>query len=162
LTRQTFHEELTAYLQTEQDRIYRLAYSYMEDEQDALDVVQAAAVKALTASPMRQPRYLKTWMYRIVVNTAIDSLRARKRRVPLNDWTSADGEDHVREDASLDVREALRSLPTDLRAIVVLRYFHELELREVADVLSMNLSTVKTRLYRALKLLSIEMEDDHE
>ena len=63
---------------------------------------------------------------------------------------------------ALDVREALGRLPADLKAIVILRYFHELELREVADVLDVNLSTVKTRLYRALRLLRVEVEDDHE
>jgi len=162
LTKQTFREELTAYLQAEQDRIYRLAFSYMGNEQDALDVVQAAVVKALTASPMRQPRYLKTWMYRIVVNTAIDSLRARQKYMPLSDRAPADGNGHEGEDSALDVREALSRLPPDLRAIVILRYFHDFELREVANVLGVNLNTVKTRLYRALKLLSIEMEDDHE
>ena len=162
MTKQTFREELTAYLQAEQDRIYRLAFSYMGNEQDALDVVQAAVVKALTASPMRQPRYLKTWMYRIVVNTAIDSLRARQKYTPLSDRAPADGNGHEGEDFALDVREALSRLPPDLRAIVILRYFHDFELREVANVLGVNLNTVKTRLYRALKLLSIEMEDEHE
>lgn len=162
MTKQTFREELTAYLQAEQDRIYRLAFSYMGNEQDALDVVQAAVVKALTASPMRQPRYLKTWMYRIVVNTAVDSLRARQKYMPLSDRAPADGNGHEGEDSALDVREALSRLPPDLRAIVILRYFHDFELREVANVLGVNLNTVKTRLYRALKLLSIEMEDEHE
>ncbi len=161
MTSEAFHNELATYLQAEQNRIYRLAYSYMEDEQDALDVVQTAVVKALSASPMREPRYLKTWVYRIVVNTAIDSLRARKRSALSDGWTSPDGEGHLQEDATPDVREALGRLPADLKAIVILRYFHELELREVADVLEMNLNTVKTRLYRALRLLSVEMEDDH-
>lgn len=163
MTGQAFHRELTTYLKAEGDRIYRLAFSYMENEQDALDVVQTAVVKALSASPMRQPRYLKTWVYRIVVNTAVDTLRARKRHVLSADWTLADDApvDGAPVDAVLDVREALGRLPPDLRAVVILRYFHDLELREVAEVLSVNLNTVKTRLYRALKLLSVEMEDDH-
>lgn len=162
LSRHAFSEELRAYLLAEQDRIYRLAYSYMQNEQDALDVVQTAVVRALSASPMREPCYLKTWVYRIVVNTAIDSLRARKRLVLSRDWMPADDERYRREDASLDVREALGRLPADLKAIVILRYFHELELQEVADVLDANLNTVKTRLYRALRLLRVDVEDNHE
>ena len=161
MTRDAFHEELSTYLKAEGDRIYRLAYSYMENEQDALDVVQTAVVKALSASPMRQPRYLKTWVYRIVVHTALDSLRARKRRVLSDDWALGDGADDPPLDAALDLRQALGRLPPDLRAIVILRYFHDLELREVAEVLGVNLNTVKTRLYRALRLLNVEMEDDH-
>ena len=161
MTRDAFHEELSTYLKAEGDRIYRLAYSYMENEQDALDVVQTAVVKALSASPMRQPRYLKTWVYRIVAHTALDSLRSRKRRVLSGDWALGDGADAPPLDAALDLRQALGRLPPDLRAIVILRYFHDLELREAAEVLGVNLNTVNTRLYRALRLLNVEMEDDH-
>jgi RNA polymerase sigma-70 factor (ECF subfamily) len=172
LTRDAFHKELVTYLTGEQNRIYRLAYSYMQNEQDALDVVQTAVVKALSAASMREPRYLKTWVYRIVVHTAIDSLRARRRLVLSDDWSSVEGQADVAmgvaaapgADAgtdALDARQALGSLPHDLRAVVVLRYFHDLALREVAEVLDVNVNTVKTRLYRALRLLNVEMEDDY-
>lgn len=160
LGKQGFHEELTTYIKTERDRIYRLAFSYMGNEQDALDVVQTAVVRALSAPPIREPRYLKTWVYRIVVNTAIDGLRARNKYVPSGDWTFAEGASDPPRDDGLEVRAALDKLPPDLRAIVILRYFYELTLQEVAEVLSVNLNTVKTRLYRALRLLSVEMEDD--
>ncbi|MGI5917904.1 MAG: sigma-70 family RNA polymerase sigma factor [Anaerolineae bacterium] len=162
MSKQICPSELTTYLQAEQDRIYRLAYSYMQNEQDALDVMQTAVVKALSASTRQTPRYLKTWVYRIVVNTAIDTLRARKRLVLSDDWTFADDASYLQEDDNLDVREALGRLPADLKAIVILRYFHDFKLQEVADALDMNLNTVKTRLYRALRLLRVEVEDDHE
>lgn len=162
MVKQKHSQELTNYILSEQDRLYRLAYSYTQNEQDALDVVQTAIVKALSAPDMREPRYLKTWVYRIVVNTAIDSLRARKRLVLSDDWVFEDEAGDSSEETSLDMQDALNKLPADLKTIVVLRYFHEFQLQEVADVLSMNLNTVKTRLYRALRLLKIEMEEDHE
>lgn len=162
MSTQAFHSALTTYLQAEQDRIYRLAYSYTRNEQDALDVVQTAMVKALSAPGMREPRYLQTWVYRIVVHTAIDHLRARKRLVLSDDRPFEEEESGPPEGVDLDVHQALDRLPADLKTIIVLRYFHELGLQEVADVLGLNLSTVKTRLYRALRLLKIEVEDDHE
>jgi len=161
LFKQTHNKELTNYLLSEQDKIYRLAYSYTQNEQDALDVVQTAIVKALSAPDMREPRYLKTWVYRIVVNTAIDCLRAHKRLVLSDDWVFEDEASDPQEGADLDVQDALNRLPADLKTIVVLRYLHEFQLQEVADVLSINLNTVKTRLYRALRLLKIEMEEEH-
>jgi RNA polymerase sigma-70 factor, ECF subfamily len=162
LFKQTFSQELTTYLQAEQDKIYRLAYSYTRNEQDALDVVQTAMVKALSAPGMREPRYLQTWVYRIVVNTAIDYLRARNRLVLSEDWTFEDETSDSGDSDDLDVHEALERLPADLKTIIVLHYFRELELHKVADVLSLNLNTVKTRLYRALRLLKVEVEDNHE
>jgi RNA polymerase sigma-70 factor, ECF subfamily len=157
-----FRQELTTYLQAEQQRIYRLAYGYTLNEQDALDVVQSSMVKALSASTMREPRYLKTWVYRIVANTAIDFVRARGKLILSEDWTFAEEEGYVQESVDWDVQETLARLPADLKTIVVLRFFHELQLHEIADVLHMNLNTVKTRLYRALRLLRAEMEEEGE
>ncbi|MHB1293797.1 MAG: RNA polymerase sigma factor [Anaerolineae bacterium] len=158
---QAFHQEMATYLQAEQDKIYRLAYSYTRNEQDALDVVQNAMIKALAARNLREPRYLKTWVYRVVVNAAIDYLRERNRLVLSDDWPDVEEADPPPEEADCDVHEALDRLPADLKALVILRYFQELSLQEVADVLGMNLNTVKTKLYRALRLLRVEVEDDH-
>ncbi len=156
----TADNRLIEYVQAEQDKIYRLAYSYTQNEQDALDVAQTAITKALSAYRIREPLYLKTWVYRIVVNTAIDFLRARNRLVFSDSDGFADAEIRPQTDARLDLEEALGKLPADLKAIIVLRYFHELQLKEVANVLDMNLNTVKTKLYRALRTLKIEMEDN--
>jgi RNA polymerase sigma-70 factor, ECF subfamily len=158
LASMVFRDELIGYLQREQNRVYRLAYGYTHDEQDALDVVQASMVKALTARPMREPQYLSTWVYRIVVNTAIDWLRQRKRLIQVDD----DALDHLSGDQQppdgLDVHQALAHLPTEYKTIVMLRFFEELKLQEIADVLDLNINTVKTRLYHALVLLRAEME----
>jgi RNA polymerase sigma-70 factor, ECF subfamily len=157
-----FRQELTTYLQAEQRSICRLAYSYTQNEQDALDVVQSAILKALSAKPMRETQYLKTWVYRIVANTAIDFLRRRGRLVLSDDDPSVAEQGYSEQYADLDVQQALARLPADLKGVVALRYFHDLALQEVADVLQMNLNTVKARLYRALKLLRAEVEDEGE
>jgi len=152
-----FQERLTDYVQAEQQSIYRLAYSYAGNEQDALDIVQSALVKALTARPMRQPQYLRTWVYRIVVNTALDWLRAGHREVSvdLDELDLAQADDPSTEP---DLQRTLERLPPDLRTIVVLRFFEDLPLAEIAEITRLNLNTVKTRLYRGLELMRIQME----
>lgn len=153
-----FYEQLTEYLQRNQDRLYRLAYSYVFDEQDALDIVQSAIVKALRARPLRQPRYLRTWMYRILVNTALDWLRSRKRLVSASD-EYLEGLSAVADNpGDPDLRTALAQLPAAYRTILVLRFFEELQLSEIAQITGLNVNTVKTRLYRALQLMRVEME----
>jgi RNA polymerase sigma-70 factor (ECF subfamily) len=158
LARNEFYERLTTYLQTDERRLYRLAYSYAGNEPDALDITQSAMVKALTARPMREPQYLRTWVYRIVVNTAIDWLRARKRLVPADDECLDGLAGHQDAPVDVDLQRALSQLPTDYHTVVVLRYFEELKLQEIAEITALNLNTVKTRLYRALQLLRVEME----
>ncbi|MHB1317435.1 MAG: RNA polymerase sigma factor [Anaerolineae bacterium] len=158
MARQLFHDQVAAHLQREQARIYRLAYSYVANEPDALDIVQTAIVKALTAKPIHEPQYLGTWVYRIVVNTAIDWLRARKRLVPA-DADYLDGlAGHQDPPGDVDLQRALSQLPTDFRTVVVLHFFEELKLHEIAEITGVNINTVKSRLYRALQLLRVEME----
>lgn len=160
MARQDFHTQVTAHLQREQARLYRLACSYAGNEQDALDIWQTAMVKALTAKPIREPRYLSTWVYRIVVNTAIDWLRARKRLLPADDVYLDGLAGDQDPPGDIDLQRALSQLPTDYKTIVTLRYFEELKLEEIAEITGLNLNTVKSRLYRALHLLRVEMEDE--
>ena len=158
MTSQPFYDQLSSHLRREQDRLYRLAYNYAGNEQDALDILQTAMVKALTATPMREPQYLSTWVYRIVVNTALDWLRSRKRIVPVEGEYFEGLPDKAGSIDTEGLQCALDDLPTEYKTIIVLRYLEELKIQEVADILQLNLSTTKTRLYHALRMLRLEME----
>ncbi|WP_031515845.1 sigma-70 family RNA polymerase sigma factor [Desulfofalx alkaliphila] len=140
---------------------YRLAYSYVRNTEDALDVVQESIYKALSAkNSLKDTAYLKTWFYRIIVNTALDFLRRRKRLKVAEEGTliSLDGGalDHYQD---IDLRRALDALPADYRSIIILHYFEDLRLEDVAEILDKNVNTVKTQLYRTLKRLRLEMDD---
>ena len=63
---------------------------------------------------------------------------------------------------NFDLHKALNDLTPIYRNIIILRYFEDLKIKEVADVLGENINTVKTRLYRALEILRIKMDDDME
>ena len=137
-------------VQTEQvliekyDRLYRLAYSYVYNEDDALDIVQESACKAICqCNSLKDPSKLYSWICRIVVNTTMDLLRSRKK------------EDVYQE---TDLKNALESLEPQNRTIVVLRYCEDMKLEDIALAVNENLSTVKTRLYRSLKKLRINLE----
>lgn len=76
---------------------YRLAYSYARQEQDALDIVQESAYKAIRdCKTVRNPDYLATWVYRIVINTALDTIRKRKREELSDTMPEAVWEDSIR------------------------------------------------------------------
>ncbi len=63
-------------------RFYRIAYSYMKNEQDALDIVSEATYKGLVhLKELREADCFKTWMTCIVINTALDSLRKKSKQV---------------------------------------------------------------------------------
>jgi RNA polymerase sigma-70 factor (ECF subfamily) len=128
------------------EKYYRLAYSYVHNEADALDIVQEAAYKAILKSDsLKEPQYVETWVYRIVINEACSFLRSRKESVDVEEIQAA----------SEDIYENID--PKD-RAIVVLRFFEDRQLEEIAKILDENLSTVKSRLYRVMKKLRLNLE----
>lgn len=130
---------------------YRLAYSYVRNEQDALDIVQESAYRAIKkCRRVKQPEFLSTWVCRIVINTALDLVRQRKREEPSPHMPDAVWEDRQRD---LDLEGLLMALDEKSRAVLILRYFEDKRLEEIAAVTGDSLSAVKARLYRALKKL---------
>ncbi|GLC81064.1 RNA polymerase sigma factor [Lacrimispora brassicae] len=137
---------------------YRLAYSYVKNEQDALDIVQESAYRVIKeCRKLREESFLSTWIYRIVINASIDFMRRHKRESVSFDQVELPHEDHYKED---DYLELLSSLEEKDRTIVILKYIEEWKLEEIAEILEMNVSTVKARLYRALKKLKIVLEPE--
>lgn len=150
---------LTLCIIDNKENLYRLAYSYVKNKEDALDIVQDSIYKALTSIGLLQnPEAVKSWMFRIVVNTSLDFLRKHKRLQPVDDETlelySSGAEDAY---SDIDLERTLDDLPYKYRSVIVLRYLEDMKIEEVAEILNENVNTVKTRLYQALRLLKIKM-----
>ena len=140
------------------EKYYRLAYSYMRNEDDALDVVQESAYRAIRDCGKVNKDYLSTWIYRIVVNTALDLLRKKKKETLSEELPEIPVEDQYQE---TELRTILNQLDHKSKTIIILRYFEDLKLEDIADILGDNLNTVKARLYRSLKKLRLNLEAEH-
>ena len=150
---------LTDYFTREQARFYRLAYSYLKNREEALDAVQTAVCRAWERQDsLRDPSALHTWFCRILVNACTDLLRQRGRvtYVPLEDLEEGGYEDPLPADDSLAAR--VDALPPEVAAVIRLRFYEELSLKEISAVTGAPLSTVKTRLYTGLKKLRVSLE----
>lgn len=148
---------LTAYLVAERTKFYRLAYSYLHHQEDALDAVQTAVCRALERQDsLRSPDALHTWFYRILVNVCLDILRHRGRVVPLDQWEETGREDPPPADDSL--AQQIDALPEVVGTVIKLRFYEEFSLKEISAITGSNLNTVKSRLYSGLKKLRISME----
>ncbi|TMV43312.1 sigma-70 family RNA polymerase sigma factor [Paenibacillus mesophilus] len=144
------------------ENVYRLAYSYVKNAEDALDIVQDSIHKAFTsAGSLKSEATMKSWFYRIVINTSLDFLRKHKRIQPVDDIT-LELHGPISEDVyqNVDLEKAVEELPTAYQTIIVLRYFEDLRIEDIAEVLNENVNTVKTRLYQALNKLRVKMNDD--
>jgi RNA polymerase sigma-70 factor (ECF subfamily) len=149
-----------------QKRLYRLAYGYLRNHEDALDAVQETMVRIYVARSRYRPRsHPFTWASRILANHCIDLIRHRKARPaePLD--APADGvprrpehaspaqeqphEEHARREFRLRVEEAVAALPETQREVFMLRHFEEMRLEEIAAARGCALGTVKSSLHRA-------------
>ncbi|KMZ44202.1 MULTISPECIES: sigma-70 family RNA polymerase sigma factor [Bacillales] len=153
---------LIRFIMENKENVYRLAFSYVKNAEDALDVVQDSIHKALSSlEALKSEGSMKSWFYRIVVNTSLDFLRKQKK-IKLMDDKTLELHSPIIEDAyhDIDLEKALEELPHTFRTVVILRYFEDLKIEEIAEVMNENISTVKTRLYQALRKLRIKMDND--
>ncbi|MGN7386397.1 RNA polymerase sigma factor [Sporosarcina sp. SAFN-015] len=162
MTKEEKFELVERYIIENQQTYYRLAYSYVKNKENALDIVQEAVFKALRSiDKLEEVNYLKTWLYRIIVNTAIDFIRKHERVSIMEDEIL---ESHLpaskNELSDLDLQEAVEHLPPLYKTIIILRFFEDLKLEEIAEITGDNLNTVKTRLYAALRKLRVEMGEE--
>ena len=152
--------EFAARTEALRDRLYRTAWLYLGSEADALEAVDEAVYQALRAlGKLRQPEFFETWVTRILINECHRELRRRKRLAgeeALPDTAGPDDYD------ALPLKEAIRRLPEDLRAVVILRFFTGYTQAETARALEIPQGTVATRQRRALELLRLELGEEGE
>ena len=142
--------------------LYRLAYSYMKNRDDALDVVQESILKGLSKLPtLRNEQRMRVWMTRIVVNESSSRLRRRRPDFSYQEWDGP-AEPEQNRDELVDLRRSLDLLDPKLRTVVVLRFFEDMKLEDIAHVVRAPLSTVKSRLYRALAQLRVDLEQKED
>lgn len=134
---------------------YRLAYAYVHNEADAMDIVQEGAYRAmLKADSLREERFAGTWVYRIMINEAKAYLRKNRRDIGEPDENLPAAGVYHRD---MDLEEAVGKLPETERTLIILRFYEDKQLSEIAEILQENLSTVKSRLYRTLRKLRKEL-----
>lgn len=168
MSKNSNYSSLISFIEENQHRFYLLAYSYVKSPHTALDMVQEAVYKALkSADTIKEPGHIKTWFYRILINTSLDELRRQKRNVILEDNALASvfsetlqSDAEIQHTETIDLYAALESLDFKSRTIINLRFFEGMKISEIADVLDESVSTVKSRLYRALYTLKIQLEGD--
>ena len=159
--KQILYERLIQYILENQDRFYRVAYSYTKHQEDALDAVQSAVCKALEAHKnIKNEDAIKTWFYRILINECLTGIKKRNKVILTADVVEQEAvyyeEGYEQGD---DIEQELEKLEMDVQGIIKLRFFEEMSLKEISSITGFNLNTVKTKLYRGLKLLKENIQE---
>ena len=160
--KQELFDKVADYIVDNQNKLYRLAYSYVQNKEDALDVVQNAIFKALeNYGTLRNENAVRTWIYRIVVNESLLFLKKKGKEQLLGEeeYLEIPYYEQGYEAGDDELYVQISRLEEDVQSIIKLRFFEEMSLQEIADVMEMNLNTVKAKLYRGLKLLKQNMQE---
>lgn len=159
--KEDLYEKIVGYIVENQDRFYRLAFSYVHNKEDALDVVQNAVCKALEHyEALKNEQAVKTWFYRILVNESILLLKKSRREVL--SWEEPEGGISFCEQEFEEAEELYREinqLEENTQKIIKLRFYEEMSLREISHITGLNVNTVKAKLYRGLKLLKQNIQE---
>lgn len=159
--RKDVRDILVQYITENQAQFYRLAYSYVHDRESALDIVQNSIVKALEKyETIRNTDAVRTWFYRVIVNESLSYINRYKREIPSEpeDFNSLPAEEVP--DGDYELYYLIDRLPTELKTVIMLRFYESMSLKEIAQVTGCGLSKVKYRLYTGLNKLKNAIEED--
>lgn len=142
--------------------LYKTAYTYVKNREDALDIVQEVVCKAyISIKKLKEPKFFNTWIIRILINCCLDFLKKNKKTIELIDNITEDKEAvNENKEEIIDLYNSLDKLNEKYKTIVILKYFQGLTLQEIADVLNYPLGTAKTYLHKALVQLRLELKED--
>lgn len=145
-----------------QDYLYRMAFLYLRNEDAALDVVQECILHAYEAiGDLKQPAYFKTWITRILINCA-NTYRKKNSKVVLYETIPEREEKReISAEERMDLQDALDRLPEDYRTAVILKYYNDMKVSEIASVMKLPEGTVKSLLFRARAVLKSDLEEDY-
>lgn len=148
-------------IETYQTYLYRTAFLYVKNEQDALDAVQNCVMKGMVAiGKLREPAYFKTWLTKILINGIY---RQKGNIVPvisLEEYQEKASEEAVSVEERIDLYEAIDLLRPMYKSVIILYYFSGMKMKEIADVMDIPEGTVKGYLARAKKELRKRLEEE--
>lgn len=142
------------------DRIFKMLFMKVGNMEDALDLTQDVFFKVYKAlASFRNESSIYTWIYKIALNTANTFLRKNGR---LNQNYIEDvGENTLKtgnqEELKTILKTKIEELPQHYRDVIILHYFEGFDYNEIAEILDINVGTVKSRLFRARQMLSEKM-----
>ncbi|HVY24721.1 MAG TPA: RNA polymerase sigma factor RpoE [Steroidobacteraceae bacterium] len=149
-----------------QHKVMKLVMRYVRNQAEAEDITQEAFIKAYRALPsFRGESAFYTWLYRIAINTAKNSLVSGRKRLVDYDLDVQDPDDYagqvllkhgdtperllLTDEIRHTVQEAMKALPHDLREAITLRELDGLSYEEIAEVMECPVGTVRSRIFRA-------------
>ncbi|MUT64964.1 sigma-70 family RNA polymerase sigma factor [Paenibacillus sp. NEAU-GSW1] len=155
-------EALLKRIGLDKQQMYGIAFSYMRNEADTLEAIQETVCRVWAGRrKLREPKYFTTWMMRILIRVCLDERRKKQReRAGLLEQIESQSNESAadRSAARLDMEARLAILPAKYRMVIVLKYYRDMTITEIAELLEKPDGTIRTWLNKALRLLRSDIE----
>ncbi|ADL53860.1 sigma-70 family RNA polymerase sigma factor [Clostridium cellulovorans] len=143
--------------------LYKTAYSYVKNENDALEILQECTYRAMVnIGKLKKSIYFKTWITRIIINCSLDFINKNNCVYLLDDKMKITERDNgISIDEKLDLYNAIDLLRDNYKTVIILKYFNSMTIENIAEVMGIPENTVKTYLKRAKDRLSKILKEDY-
>ena len=156
--------------------LYSLCFSYVQNSQDALDLVQEIYIKIFkNISSFETHKPFHPWIRKIAVNTCLNFRRTIKNNIISMNISISDDDEIALEDTLVSeenvlqdvvnsetkslIKKYLKEIPEEYRIVIILRYYEDLSYNEISELINMPLGTVKTKIYRGKAMLRKKLKN---
>ncbi|MDK0542095.1 sigma-70 family RNA polymerase sigma factor [Clostridium perfringens] len=135
--------------------LYKMAFLYVKDEQDALEVIHETVYRAfLNIEKLKKAKFFNTWITRILINVSIDFLKKKGKNEMLDESTPIIKEKcEISTEEKLDLYNAIDLLNDNYKTVIIMMYFNDMKIKDISKVMEIPENTVKTYLRRAKQAL---------
>ncbi|SDK68137.1 RNA polymerase sigma factor [Natronincola ferrireducens] len=154
------------WMEMRKNKYYKIAWSYLYNHHDIEDVFQITIMKVYeNIHQLREEKYFETWVTSIFLNECKSLLRKRQREVFVDtvDEANSGGNTYIEcpgIDANIELKEKLDQLEDIYRQPIILKYISGYSQEEISKILEIPIGTVKSRIYRGLKMLKVGMDKE--
>lgn len=151
-------------IKNNQEYLYKIAYSYVKNEERALDIISETTYRGISnIKKLKKAEFFKTWITRILINVAVNEIKKEEKYI----YTDEDNPLIVDEKVpniceNLDLYEAMDKLKDKYKTAIMLRYFNDMTLDEVSEVMEIPVNTVKSHLRRGKEALRVYLGEGYK
>ena len=150
-------------IKNNKEYLYKMAFLYVKDEQDALEVIHETVYRAfLNIKKLKKAKFFNTWITRILINVSIDFLKKKGKNEMLDESTPIRKEKcEISTEEKLDLYNAIDLLNDNYKTVIIMMYFNDMKIKDISKVMEIRENTVKTYLRRAKQALGEVLKEGY-
>ena len=150
-------------IKNNKEYLYKMAFLYVKDEQDALEVIHETVYRAfLNIEKLKKAKFFNTWITRILINVSIDFLKKKGKNEMLDESTPIRKERcEISTEEKLDLYNAIDLLNDNYKTVIIMMYFNDMKIKDISKVMEIPENTVKTYLRRAKQALGEVLKEGY-